>query len=136
MSLTLADANRIADGAIEKAQGINIRISVAVVDNGGRLLLLKRMDGGIWAANWGCQAKAIGAAGFGAPSGDGDIDPGLQASLLEAVKGMGGGHMVMPTPKTAGVPIYQGNILIGAIGVGGGSGAEDRECSLAGIEKL
>ncbi|MCZ6614905.1 MAG: heme-binding protein [Chloroflexi bacterium] len=133
MALTLAEANRIADGAMEKAEGINIRISVAIVDDGGRLILLKRMDGGIWAANWGCHAKAIGAAAFGGPP---DLDDGAKASLLESVKSMGGGHMVMPSDTSAGLSIYRDNVLIGGVGVGGGSGAEDRECSSAGIAKL
>lgn len=133
MSLTLADANKIADGAIEKANEINIRISVAVVDHGGRLILMKRMDGGIWAANWGCIGKAIGAAAFGGPP---DLEDSAKASLLEGLKSMGSGHMVMPSKTGAGVPIYRGNDLIGAVGVGGGSGAEDKECSVAGIAKL
>ena len=133
MTLTLAEANQIADGAMEKAVEINIRISVAVVDHGGRLILLKRMDGGIWAANWGCHGKAIGAAAFGGPP---DLDDSAQASLLESLKSMGGGHMVMPTEKGAGLPIYRDSVLIGAVGVGGGSGSEDKECSIAGIAKL
>ena len=134
MTLSLADANRIAEGAMEKATEINIRISVALVDPGGRLILLKRMDGGIWAANWGCQAKAIGAAAFGTPPTE--LDESARSLLLESVKGMGGGHMVMPTPSTAGLPIYRDDVIIGAIGVGGGSGEEDRQCSIAGIERL
>lgn len=133
MTLTLAEANRIADGAMEKAVEINIRISVAVVDHGGRLILLKRMDGGIWAANWGCHGKAIGAAAFGGPP---DLDDSAKASLLESLKSMGGGHMVMPTEAGAGLPIHRDSVLIGAVGVGGGSGAEDKECSIAGIAKL
>ncbi len=133
MTLSLAEANRIAEGAMEKAAETNIRISVALVDPGGRLILLKRMDGGIWAANWGCHAKAIGAAAFGPPP---DLDDGAKASLLGSVSHMGGGHMVMPSNTSAGLPIYRDDVIIGAIGVGGGSGAEDRQCSIAGIERL
>jgi len=133
MTVTLAEANRIADGAMEKAVDINIRISVAVVDEGGRLILLKRMDGGIWAANWGCHGKAVGAAAFGGPL---DLDDVASEYLLNSLKGMGSGHMVMPSEAGAGVPIYRDNLLIGAIGVGGGSGAEDKQCSIAGIAKL
>ena len=133
MTLSLDEANHIAEGAIEKAKAINIRISVAVVDEGGRLILLKRMDGGIWAANWGCHGKAIGAAAFGGPL---DLDEGAKASLLNSLKGMGSGHMVMPSESGAGVPVYSDDVLIGAVGVGGGSGAEDKECSIAGIAKL
>ena len=50
MALTLEEASRIIRGAITKAQELNIRISAAVCDNGGRLIALQRMDNAIWAS--------------------------------------------------------------------------------------
>ena len=134
MTLNLTEAKRIAEGAVEEAKSLDIRISVAVTDAGGQLILLDRMDGSIWAANWGCQAKARGASAFGAHSQE--LDAGDQALLLESIESGGGGHMVFPGPTGGGVPIYRDNVLIGACGVGGGTGSEDRDCSLAGVAKL
>ena len=53
MALTMAEANRIVQATIAKAQEINIKVSVAVCDAGGRLLVFRRMDGAIWASAFG-----------------------------------------------------------------------------------
>ena len=45
MALTLAEANQIVQGALDKAKEMNIRISVAVCDAGGRLVAFSRMVG-------------------------------------------------------------------------------------------
>ena len=65
MTLTLEEANRVLRGALEKAQQMNIKISAAVCDAGGRLIALQRMDGAIWASAYGCQGKAVASAAFG-----------------------------------------------------------------------
>ena len=48
--MTLTEAKRIAERAIEEARELNIRICVAVSDAGGRLVVLNRMDGAVWAS--------------------------------------------------------------------------------------
>src|SRR5262245_62719481 len=70
MALTLADANRIVAAALDKAREMNIKISVAVCDEGGRLVAFNRMDGAIWASAYGCQGKAIASVAFGRASGE------------------------------------------------------------------
>lgn len=55
MLLTLNQANRMVEAAIKKAEELNILISVAVVDAGGRLVAFNRMDGAIWAGVYGSQ---------------------------------------------------------------------------------
>src|SRR5258708_14552726 len=70
MALTLEEANRIIRGALAKAQELNIRISAAVCDGGGRLIALQRMDNAIWASAYGSQGKAVASAAFGRPSGE------------------------------------------------------------------
>lgn len=105
--VTLEESERIAEGAFEKARKLNIRISVAVFDPNRQLVLLKRQDGGIWGANYGSEAKTVTA--------------------LE------NGHF----PATVGArPIYRKGVLIGACGVGGGTGAEDGDCAQAGVDSL
>ena len=59
MALTLEEANRIIEGAVAKARELNIRISVAVCDAGGRLVAFQRMNNAIWASAYGSQGKAI-----------------------------------------------------------------------------
>ena len=47
MLLTLDDARRYADAAIAAARAQDLRVAVAVVDEGGLLLQLDRMDGAL-----------------------------------------------------------------------------------------
>ena len=56
-------------GAIAKANEFDIKLSIAVVDEGGRLVAFARMDGAIWAGVYGSQGKAVTSASFGRPSG-------------------------------------------------------------------
>ncbi len=131
MTLNLTEAKRIAERAMEEARELDIRICVAVCDVGGQIILLNRMDGAIWAANWGCQAKARGASAFGANTTE--LEAADQALLLDGIESAGGGHMVL---SGGGVPIYRDNVLVGACGVGGGTGDEDGACSRAGVAAL
>ena len=70
MALTLADAHRVMQGALDKSRELNIKISVAVCDSGGRLIAFNRMDGAIWASVYGSQGKAVASVAFARPSGE------------------------------------------------------------------
>lgn len=131
MSVSLSEANRIIDAAIAKAQEINITVSVAVCDAGGRLLAFQRMDGAIWASIAGCQGKAVTSSAFGRPSGDiaGRADhPGIRGILAAEH-----GRMI---PLQGAVPIRRDGVVVGACGVGGGTSEQDEECARAGVAAL
>ena len=68
MALSLGEANRVVEGAIAAASEMGIKINVAVVDAGGRLIAFNRMDGAIWAGVYGSQGKAAPARPSGAPA--------------------------------------------------------------------
>ena len=131
MTLTLAEAKRIADGAIEKAEELDIKISVAVCDPGGRLLVLHRMDRAIWAGVYGSQGKAAASAGFGRASVK--LAEAAASPTLQSIQVAEGGHMIY---GQGGVPIHRDDAVIGACGVGGGTGEQDEQCALAGVAKL
>ena len=59
MAITLDEANKMVAGAIAKAKELNIKINVAVVDAGGRLLAFNRMDGAIWGGMYGSQPAGV-----------------------------------------------------------------------------
>jgi len=131
MGLTLEEANRIIRGAIKKAEELNIRISAAVCDAGGRLVALQRMDGAIWASVYGSQGKAVASAAFGRASGE--LTPRADQPTPRAIAAAEGGHMIM---GQGAVPILRGGRLEGACGVGGGTSQQDEDCARAGIEAL
>src|SRR5256885_17140795 len=83
MPLTLSEANQVVHAAVTKAQEMNIRISVAVCDAGGRPVAFNRMDGAIWASAYGSPGKAVASVAFGRARGElqerpgGPVIPGL-----------------------------------------------------------
>ena len=121
MALTLAEANQIMQGALDKAKEMNIRISVAVCDAGGRLVAFNRMDGAIWASVYGCQGKAIASVAFARPSGSSPSARAVPSSRASPRRR--GSH----GPSQGAVPIIRHGVAEGACGVGGGTGQQDED---------
>ncbi len=128
MALTLEEANRIAEGAIAKARQLNIRVSVAVCDAGGRLVAFQRMNNAIWASAYGSQGKAIASAAFGRPSGE--LSERAHMPTPAGIAAASGGAMIM---GQGAVPVIRGGVIEGACGVGGGTAQEDEDCARAGV---
>src|SRR2546422_11013464 len=131
MALTLAEANQVVQGALARAKELNIRISVAVCDAGGRLVAFNRMDGAIWAGAYGSQGKAIASAAFARPSGE--LAERAGSPIVQGIAAAEGGHMI---PSQGAVPIIRNGAVEGACGVGGGTAQQDEDCARAGVAKL
>ena len=131
MGLTLGEANSIVQGAIAKAEALNIKINVAVCDAGGRLVAFNRMDGAIWAGGYGSQGKAAAAAGFGRSSAV--LAERADSPIIRGIMAAEGGHMI---PSQGGLPIVRNGAVEGACGVGGGTSQEDEDCAAAGIATI
>ena len=131
MTISLDEANRVARGAIDKAESLGIRISAAVCDAGGRLVAFQRMDGAIWAGAYGSQGKAVASAAFGQPSGN--MTERADHPTFRGIVAAEGGHIFL---GQGGVPIIRDGAVIGGCGVGGGTGQQDEDCAQAGAETL
>jgi uncharacterized protein GlcG (DUF336 family) len=115
--LTLSGARTVADAAAAEARKHNAGGAIAVVDGGGNLLFLQRLDNTFPAAAAVAIEKARTAATFRRPTRDFEnaIKNG-RASLL--------GVSVM-TPLQGGVPIMADGQVLGAIGVSGATSAQE-----------
>ena len=131
MALTLAEANKVVEGAIAAATEMGIKINVAVVDAGGRLLAFNRMDGAIWAGSYGSQGKAVASVAFGRSSAE--LQERADSPIIRGILAAEGGHGI---PSQGGLPIIRNGVVDGAVGVGGGTGQQDEDCSAAGIASL
>ena len=131
MSITLEEANHIIEGAIAKAKELNIKINVAVCDAGARLVAFNRMDGAIWGGVFGSQGKAMASVAFGRPSGA--FEETADTAIIRGIVAAEGGHMIA---SQGAVPIIRNGEVIGACGVGGGTGQEDEDCAKAGVSRL
>ena len=121
MPLTLAEANQVIQGAIAKAKEMNIKISAAVCDAGGRLVAFNRMDGAIWGSVYGSQGKAIAAVAFGRDSGL--LAERAGSPIIQGIAAAEGGHMI---PSQGAVPIIRNGEVIGGCGTGGGTGQQTK----------
>jgi glc operon protein GlcG len=136
IGLNLAGAEVILKAAQDKAAAMKLKVNVAVVDDGGHLLAFVRMDGARPASAATAITKAVTAATFRQPTGplpaNGPPDVLLNLSLQNAAAA-GGGKL---TTLKGGVPVVVDGQVIGAVGVGGGSGEQDAEVAAAGIAAL
>jgi uncharacterized protein GlcG (DUF336 family) len=131
MALTLEEANRVIQGALSKASELNIRVSAAICDAGGRLIAFQRMDNSILASPFASQGKAITSATVGRPSSD-VPDPKDNPTLASIVAAAGG---ILVAGK-GGIPLLRGGIIEGACGVAGATWDQDEICARAGVEQF
>ncbi|HZP25944.1 MAG TPA: heme-binding protein [Dehalococcoidia bacterium] len=125
MNLTEAQADTVAEGAIEHARKLGIGITVAVVDTYGQLMRVRRMDNTRFGTIDIARGKCFTAAAFRRPANVMPPLPFFQSAFNVA------GQQVKPL--IGGVPIKDGDAFLGAVGCAGGSGDQDLECSEAGI---
>ena len=131
MSVTLEEANRVIQGAINTANEQGTKMNIAVCDSGGRLVAFARMDGAMWAGAYGSQGKAVASAATGRKSGE--LQERADASIWRGIQAAEGGHMIL---SLGAVPIVREGGVIGACGVGGGTGQQDEDCAAAGVAAL
>jgi glc operon protein GlcG len=118
--LTAAGARKIADTAVSRAKQENIAITIAVVDAGGHLLLLERMDGGKFHSVHSATTKAVCAASNRRNTGS----QGAVGQSLDMLHALGLALAAGPERWTAmegGCPIMAANECIGGVGVAGGN---------------
>ena len=136
VQLNLAGAELILAAAQQKAATSGWKMNIAVVDDGGHLLAFARMDGARPASGYTALTKAVTAATFRQETGPlppkGEPDLLLNLSLQNAAAASGG----KVTTLKGGVPVVVDGQVIGAVGVGGGSGEQDAEVAKAGIQAL
>ena len=129
-SITLAQAKRVAEAALAPAHANGWTMVIAIVDPGGYLVYLEKMDqtqvGSIAIA----ESKARSAAIFKRPT----------QTFQERLASGGDGPLVLrlkdAIPVEGGLPIIVDGKLIGALGISGGSSAEDEVCADAGAAAL
>ena len=130
MPLNLHDANQVVGRAHAKAAELGVRVTVAVVDEGGLVIALARMDGAPPLSPQIAEAKAVGAAML---QRDG-------AGLAEIAKDRPGFFSVADrlvrvpiVPGLGSVLIRREGKVLGAVGVSGARPEQDLECAEAGV---
>lgn len=117
--LTLAGARKIADTAAAAARKAGIAVSIAVVDAGGHLIVLERMDGGRFHTVHSATTKAASAASNRRATGA----RGAQGQALDTNHVVGltlAAGAERWTAMEGGCPVIVGGECLGGVGVAGG----------------
>ncbi len=126
--LTLDDAKKIAAGAAAEAKRNGWPVVIVVVDDGGHLLYLQRLDHTQFGSINVAIEKARAAIAFRRPTKiwEENIAEGRLRYL----------NLPGTLPIEGGLPITVNNQFVGAIGVSGVRSFEDAQIAQAGIDAL
>lgn len=130
--LTLQGAKAMMTAAIAEAESHGIAATVAIVDAGGHLLLLERMDGGRFHTVHSSTTKAVCAASNRRPT----TTHGAQGQSLDTLHAIGLSLAAGPGRWTAmegGYPVIVDGQCAGGIGVSGGDWEQDQRIAEAAI---
>lgn len=130
-NITLDAANIAVNAVIAHAREIGLKMVAVIVDTGGHLIALQHDDGAFNSSVGVATDKAITAATFG-------VSTDALCGAIKANPVLLNGIAARPNTVLfgGGYPIKSGNIVIGGIGVSGGSEDEDRACALKALEVL
>jgi corrinoid adenosyltransferase len=130
--LTLKAATTLMKAAKAAAREGSVAISVAVVDQGGQLIAFERMDGADLVTVTLAQDKAWTALVNRMPTRDlaALVQPGAEFYGYESI---GRGRTIV---FAGGMPIELGRVLVGGVGVSGGSVEQDQAIVDAALASL
>jgi glc operon protein GlcG len=127
LKLTQTGALVLLNAAVEKAAAMGQPQCIAIVDDGCNLLAFLRMDGAKPLSQRSATQKARTAASSRVPTGT--TPPELELKLGLATDGEF-------TNLLGGLPIIVDGYTIGGIGVGSGTGSQDREVANFALSRL
>ena len=128
--ITTDAAKKIAAAALAEARKNNWRMAAAIVDTAGELVYFERVDGTQLASNDVAIDKARSSVRYKRPTKafqDAIAKGGIEIRYL-GLRGV--------VPAEGGVPIVMNDTIVGAIGVSGGTGAQDEQVAEAGVKTL
>lgn len=133
MPLSLEEAQAVIDAAHAHAARVGLRVAVAVVDEGGLLVALGRMDGAPPIASQIAEAKAVGAALW---HREGDSLAQVQQQRPAFFAQVDRLVRLPIMPGAGSLLVRRGEAILGAVGVSGAAPEEDRDCAQAGLAAL
>ena len=127
--ISLEQAKKIMAGAEAEAKKNNWPVVIAILDSGGQLVMLQRLDNAQWGSVDIAKEKARSAVALRRPTKafqDLIAQGGVNLRLLTV------GYSVLE----GGIPIVVDGKIIGAVGVSGVTSQQDAQIAQAGIDSL
>ena len=127
--MNLEAALRMIEAAKKKATEIGIPMVIAIVDKGGNLIAMQRMEGALLISLDIAKNKAYTAVASQMPTGELAklAQPGAE---LFGIDKTNGGRIIV---FAGGFPIKADGEIVGGIGVSGGPVSDDAACAQAGL---
>jgi len=133
--LTTGGAKTMLAAAIAKAEIFGIAVTVAIVDSGGHMLVLERMDGGRFHTVHSSTTKAVTASSNKRPT----TTKGAQGQDLDTLHAIGlslAAGVERWTAMEGGFPIIIDGQCLGGIGVSGGDWQQDEDIAKAAVSAV
>lgn len=128
MPVPIDKAIRMIQAAHVKAAELSATVSVAIVDEGGRLIALGRMDRARPLSVDMATNKAYTAASF--QLGTSELANMASQNWFQSLVVSSQGRIMA---QAGALPIVDGVNIIGAIGIAGGTDEQDQQCCRAGL---
>ena len=125
LPISLERAQAVILAAVAEARKRNWKMNIAVVDSGGNLVSFQRMDGAMLASIRIAEHKARAAATFRRPTKV--FEDGINLMHLNYLLAFDG-----VIASRGGIPLIEHGVIIGAIGVSGGTDSQDEVVSKVG----
>ncbi len=123
--ISLDRALAVIQAAVEEAKKRNWKVNIAVADSGGNLVAFQRMDGAMLASIQIAEHKAKAAVTFRRPTKV--FEDGVNLMHLNYLLAFDG-----VIASRGGIPLIDQGVIMGAIGVSGGTDSQDEVVSKAG----
>ncbi|MDA9030744.1 heme-binding protein [Candidatus Pseudothioglobus singularis] len=132
LKLTLEDTRKMMDSAINKAIELGIDMDIAIVDDGGHLMLFTRMDNAkITSINVSIDKAFTAAAARKAT-----LDYGKSVINHGPAFGIQTSHQGRFCVVGGGLPLFVDGQIVGGIGCSSGSSDQDIVVAQAGIDAI
>ena len=129
-AISLDQAKKVMAGAEAEAKKNNWNVVIAILDSGGQLVMLQRMDSTQWGSVDVAKDKARSAVAFRRPTkvfSDALAQGGANIRLLN----LNGASMI-----EGGIPIVMDGRIVGAVGVSGVTAQQDNQIAQAGVDAV
>jgi uncharacterized protein GlcG (DUF336 family) len=129
-TLTLEQAEAWIRKATAKADQLGVKVSVCVVDGGGNVVAVARMDGANILSPDIARGKAYTCVAFKSNSKDMAERMKDRPAAAVALTQVSGNRVVL---LPGGVVVKKGDEVIGAVGVSGATSDQDHECGIEAV---
>jgi uncharacterized protein GlcG (DUF336 family) len=128
--ISLEQAKKVLAGAEAEAKKNNWNVVICILDSGGQLVAMQRLDGAQWGSIDVARDKAYSAVAFRRPTKAFQDAIGQGGENLRLLKLSGASVL------EGGIPIVVDGKIIGAVGVSGVTSQQDAQIANAGITAL